>query len=88
VTILFHSFKGYGRVTDGTLHLTDVMKWTPESFVALMADRDERQGMVGLQGNKIYAHEVAAKLIDEKRQELKGGSSWEDIFSLLGTSTM
>ena len=64
----------------------DAMKWAPEGFVAWMADRDKRPGMVGLRENRTYAHEVAAELIEEKRQELKDGSPRKDILSLLGSS--
>jgi len=38
---------------------------------------------VRLRQNKIYAHEVATKLIEEKRQELKDGTSRKDVLSLL-----
>ena len=36
----------------------------------------------------MYAHEVAAKLIDEKKQELKDGTSRRDVLSLLGSSRL
>ena len=41
--------------------------------------------MVNLRENKRYAHEVAAKLIEEKRQELENGTSQKDVLSLLGS---
>jgi len=51
-----------------------------------MFERDQRPGMVKLRENRAYAHEVAAKLIEEKRRELKDGTSRRDLLSLLGPS--
>ena len=48
--------------------------------------RDKRPGMVNLRKNKTYAREVGTKLIEEKRQELKDGTSRKDLLSLLGSS--
>jgi len=43
--------------------------------------------MVKLRENREHAHEVAAKLIEEKRQELKDGASQRDLLSLLVKSS-
>ena len=42
--------------------------------------------MLNLRENKAYVHEVAARLIEEKRQEMKDGTSRKDLLSLLGSS--
>ena len=44
--------------------------------------------MVKLRENRTYAHEVAVKLIEEKRQELKDGTSRRDVLTLLGSSSV
>jgi len=51
-----------------------------------MFERDQRPGMVRLRKNREYTHEVAAKLIEEKKRELKDGASRRDVLSLLGSS--
>jgi len=48
-----------------------------------MFERDKRPGMVKVRKNREYAHEVAAKLIEEKREELENDSSRRDLLSLL-----
>ena len=65
--------------------MMDAFKWAPEGFFAWMVYRDQSPAMARLRENKEYAHEVAAKLIEEKRQDLKdGGVSRRDALSLLG----
>ena len=66
--------------------MTNVLGWASESFINWMFERDQRPGMANLRKNREYAHEVAAKLIEEKRQELKDGTSRRDLLSLLGSS--
>ena len=46
------------------------------------------KGMVRLRENKTYAREVATKLIEEKKQELKDGNHRRDVLSLLGRSSV
>ena len=66
--------------------MVGALKWAPAGFIGWMANRDKRPGAVRLRENRAHAHEVAAKLIEEKRQELKDGSSRKDVLSLLGSS--
>ena len=66
--------------------MLDAFQWLPNGFGAWVYGADNRPGMVRLQENKKYAHEVATKLIEEKRQELKDGTSRKDVLSLLGSS--
>jgi len=66
--------------------VTNILGWASEGFVAWMLERDQRPGMVNLRKNREYAHEVAVKLIEEKRQELEDGTSRKDLLSLLGSS--
>jgi hypothetical protein len=87
--ILFHSFNTFGRLSKELLFVMNALKWAPEGLFAWLVDRDKRPGMARLRENKVCAHEVAVKLIDEKRQGLEGGgSSRKDILSLLGPSTL
>jgi hypothetical protein len=64
--------------------LMEVLKWAPKGFVPWFFSNDNHPGMVRLRENKKYGHEVAMKLIEEKRQELKDGNSRKDLLSLLG----
>lgn len=41
--------------------------------------------MARVRENRAHAHEVATKLIKEKRQELEGGTSQRDVLALLGS---
>jgi hypothetical protein len=84
--LIFHSFGAYGRPSKERLFLLDAFKWAPEGFINWVFDRDKRPGMVRLRENRICAHEVAEKLIEEKRNELKNGTPRRDVLSLLGSS--
>ena len=66
--------------------MMDVLKVAPEGFVTWMMERSKRPAMVRLLENRTYTRKVAAKLIDDKRQELKDGTSRRDVLSLLGSS--
>lgn len=65
----------------------DAFKWAPKGFFAWFCDRAKHPAMERIRENRTYAHEVAAKLIEDKRQELKEGTSRKDVMSLLGSST-
>jgi hypothetical protein len=86
VTIIFRSFNAFGRPSKGRILMTDSFKWTPEGFSTWITDRGKSPGMVRLRENKAYTHELAARLIKEKKQELKDGTSRRDVLSLLGSS--
>ena len=85
MTIAFHSYGAFGRPSKERLFMIEAMKWAPEGLFSWISDMDKRPGMVRLRENKMYAHEVAAKLIHEKKQELKDGTSRKDVLSLLGS---
>lgn len=86
ITMGFHSFAAFGRPSKVFLFMVDSLRWAPRGFATWVFERDQRPGMVNLRENKKYAHEVATKLIEEKRQELKNGTSGRDLLSLLGSS--
>jgi len=85
VTLTSHSFGAFSSPSKGRTFMISVCKWAPKGFVTWMLERDKRPGMVMLRKNREYANEVAAKLIEEKRQELKDGTSRRDLLSLLGS---
>ena len=64
----------------------DLLKWAPTGLFTWLSARDKSPGMSNLRQNKVYMHEVAKKLIEDKKQELKDGTSRKDILSLLGLS--
>lgn len=86
MTIVFHSFDVFGGQSKGRLFLVDALRWAPTAFTAWVFEVDQRPGTVKLRENRAYAHEVAAKLIEDKRQELKDGTSQRDVLTLLGSS--
>jgi len=86
VKTTFHSFEALGVPSKKRLFMVDILRWAPKGLVTWMFERDQRPGMVKLRENRVYAHEVAAELIKEKKQELKGGTSRRDLLSLLGLS--
>lgn len=64
--------------------MIDILRFAPKGFVTWMMERDKSPGMTRLRENRTYSREVAAKLIEDKRQELKNGASRKDLLSLLG----
>ncbi|KAF9780802.1 cytochrome P450 [Thelephora terrestris] len=65
------------------LFVMDCFKWAPKGSFLWLIDWGKSPQLTKLRQNKIYAHEVATQLIEEKRQELKDGTSRKDILSLL-----
>ena len=88
MTAFFHSFDAFSGLSKGQLFMIDVLNWAPENLVTWFIETDKRPGIVKLRENRAYAHEVAAKLIKEKRQELKDGTSQRDVLTLLGSSCL
>jgi hypothetical protein len=86
VKISIRSFDLFGTPSKQRLFLMDSFKWAPRGFAAWIFGVNRSPGMVRLRENKKYGHEVALKLIEEKKQELKDGISRRDVLSLLGAS--
>lgn len=80
------SFSAFGRVSKRDLFIWDCLWRAPFGFTTWIFERVKRPGMVNLRENRKYAHEVAARLIEDKRQQLKNGTSRKDLLSLLGSS--
>jgi len=81
-----HSFEAFGVPSRGRFFIMNILGWAPEGFTTWMFERVKSPGMDNLRKNGEYGREVAAKLIEEKRQELKDGTSRKDLLSLLGPS--
>ena len=86
VTILFCSFDAFGLLSKGQILMMDALMRVPTGFATWIIETDQRPGMVRVREHRKYAHEVAAKLIEEKRKELKDGTSQRDIMTSLGSS--
>ena len=84
LTYVFHRFGAFGPPSKKRVLAMDVFKWAPKGAAIWLSDRSSSPGMTRLRENKEYAHEVAEKLIEEKRQELENGTSGKDLLSLLG----
>ncbi|KAF9778997.1 cytochrome P450 [Thelephora terrestris] len=80
---LTKSFNAFGPPSKGRGLIMDLLKWAPKGLGAWLTDRSKSPGMIKLRENKTYAHEVASKLIKEKKQEMKDGTSGKDFLSLL-----
>jgi hypothetical protein len=82
----FHSFNAFAIPSKQLIFIVDALRWAPAGFLNWVFERDQRPGMLRLRENRTYAREVAVKLVEEKRQELKDGASRKDLLSLLGSS--
>ena len=86
MTVVFHSYAAFGSPSKGLMFILDSFKWAPAGSATWIFDRLNHPGMSNIRENRIYAHEVARKLIEEKRQELKNGTPGRDLLSSLGSS--
>ena len=86
VTLVFRSFGAFSGSSKARLSMISALRWAPACFATWMFEGDQRPGMVRLRENREYIREVAVKLIEEKRQELKDGNPRRDVLSLLGSS--
>ena len=84
VMVTFYSFSAFGSLSKERLLLLDSLKWAPIGLLGFFLERDQSPGMAGMRENRKLAHEVARKLIEDKREELKNGTSRRDVLSLLG----
>jgi hypothetical protein len=84
VTVSSYSFDLFGKSSKGRLFFMDSFKWFPKGFCSWLLDRDKSQGVARVRENRSYAHEVASKLIEDKKKELEDGTSRKDLLSLLG----
>ena len=84
MTIIGCSFEAFRGASKRQILTVDALRWAPGGFAAWMFETNKRPGMVRLRENRAYAHEVAARLIEEKRQEAKDGTSRRDVLTLLG----
>jgi len=76
-------FDAFAELSKGSQFMIDALDWIPENLSSWLVEKDPSPGMAKVRENRKYVHEVAAKLIEEKRQELKDGTSRRDILSLL-----
>lgn len=88
VTFAFHSFDVFGTPSKERLFMADCFKWAPKGLGVWLFNRNKSPGMAKLRKNQAYTHEVAVKLLKEKRQEIKDGTSRKDLLSLLGLSSI
>ena len=86
MTPFFYSHAAFGSLSKKNILVMDSLRLAPQGFVTRAMEWDKSPGMENLRENRKHAHEVAAKLIEEKRQELKNGTSRKDLLSLLGSS--
>ena len=80
------SFDAFGMLSKGHIFMADALMRVPTGLATWILEMDHRPGMVKLREHGKYAREVATNLIEEKRQELKDGTSRRDIMTSLGSS--
>ena len=68
------------------MFMIDALRFAPKGTITWLMERDKRPAMVRLRENRACVYEVAAKLVEDKRQELKSGNPQKDLLSLLGSS--
>ena len=66
--------------------MMDAFQFAPRVLVAWMMERDKRPVAARIRENGEYEREVSAKLIEDKKQELKNGTFRRDNLSLIGSS--
>ena len=71
--------------TKTNLSITDTIKFLPAGVVPWFLENGKSPALVGLRENKNCTHEVARKLIEEKKQGLKDGTFRKDVLNLLGS---
>ena len=86
MTVGFHRFSSLGKPSKKRLFVMDFIQWAPKGSGTWLFNRDKSPGMVKLRENMTYVHEVAAKLVEDKRQEMMDGAPRKDLLSLLGPS--
>lgn len=77
------NFGAFGMLSKKDVFILDCFKFAPKGFATWVVGRDKSPGIVNLRENRTYGREVAAKLIEEKKQELKSGTPRRDVLSLL-----
>ena len=83
------SFRRFsGSPSKKWLFVMEAFKWAPEGFFTWMNDRSQSPVMVQRRKNKMYMYDVAAKLVNEKKKELKDGTPRKDVLSVLGSSAL
>ena len=88
MTLAFYSFAAFGTLSKERLLFLDSLKWAPMGLLDWVLEHDQDPGMVNFRENRTYAHELARKLIKDKREELKNGTSRKDVLSLLSSSSV
>ena len=79
----FTSFTTFGNPSRLLVFFMAATRWFP-GLITWVYDHSNHSGMQKLRRNKDEASNVARKLLDLKRQELKDGTSRRDTMSLLG----
>ena len=68
--------------------MMDAMRFAPKGSIIWLMEKGKHPAVVNFQENRVCVDEVAAKIVEDKRQELKlkSGVPQKDILSLLGSS--
>ena len=68
--------------------MMDATKFAPKGFIIWLMEKAKHPVIVSFRENRVCVGEVAAKIVEDKRQELKlkSGVPQKDILSLLGSS--
>ena len=84
--IVFHSFTSFGMPSKKHLFAMDMLKFAPSGFTTWIFENIKSPRTAKTQENKAYGHEVTVELIEDKKRELKDGTSQVDAMSVLGSS--
>jgi hypothetical protein len=88
VTADFYRFDIFSEPSKARLFMADALRFAPKGVLAWLMDGDRVPAIARLRENKACVHEVAAQIVEDKRQELKlkSGVPQKDILTLLGLS--
>lgn len=75
--------KPFRRPPKGRIFVQHATRFLPDGTLSWLLGRSKRESVVKLRDNKAEAQRVARDLIEQKREELRSGTSGKDVLSLL-----
>ena len=86
ITYYRHPRETFGHPSKMRIFAQNVAEWLPHGIITFFLERSKHLGIVRLRENREESRQVARTLIDQKQEELTGGTPQRDILSLLGSS--
>ena len=84
--MIYDSSTLIGHPPKGRVFFQNIARLFPSGALTWLFEKSKGEGAVTLRRNRAEAHSLARKLVEQKREELKTGTSRRDVLSLLGSS--